>query len=73
MTGVNITINGVRLTDGQSISLRVAVLTFMLDLNDPDSLGEDPHGRLMTSGYKERLSEILGLLGTGGNQPCQAE
>lgn len=52
-----IIINGTRLTEGQAMTLRVALGAFAVDLQD--GLGDDDHGKTMTAGYKARLSEIF--------------
>lgn len=62
-TEANIVINGVELTNAQSMALRVAVTTFNGDMaSDPDRLGTDEHGRTMTKAYRERTAEILSLI-----------
>lgn len=63
MTEAEITIEGVRLSFGQSMALRVAASNFLTTLShDPEALGSDEHGRHMAKNYRERLSEILKLM-----------
>lgn len=62
MTEADVTINGVPLTFGQSMALRVAANNFAMELQDPDALGDDEGGRSITKGYRERLAEVLGLM-----------
>lgn len=63
MTEPDVTINGVALTFGQSMALRVAVSNFVMTLqDDPDALGTDKHGRIMTENYSKRLTEVLKLM-----------
>jgi hypothetical protein len=53
-----IIINGVRLTEGQAMTLRVALSMAEWDC------GEDDLGKQMTDGYKARTSEIFSLMRT---------
>lgn len=57
-----VTINGVGLTIGQTMALRVAAAAFHTEMGAPDALGEDEHGREMAAGYRARLTEVLVLL-----------
>lgn len=56
-----ITINGKTLSIGQAMTVRVAIESFMLDL-DADGLGDDDTGRQMTANYKARINEIRKLI-----------
>jgi len=58
----NITINGKPLTSAQSMLVRVAVTSFHSEMQEPDALGNDEHGRAMVKGYRERAREVLDLL-----------
>lgn len=52
MTESTITINGQTLTTGQSLTLRVALSSFMTHLSaNEDVLGNNQHGRDMRSTY----------------------
>jgi hypothetical protein len=58
-----IVINGVELTEGQSMTLRVAVTNLHSQMaSDPDRLGTDDNGRTLTKGYRERSAEVLSLI-----------
>lgn len=57
-----IVINGVELTDAQAMALRVAISGWLMDLQNPDHLGTDAHGRFMTAAYRQRASEIQSLI-----------
>jgi hypothetical protein len=57
-----ITINGVPLTFGQAMTVRVAVGHFGICLSH-DGLGKDAHGKKMTEGYLARIEEIDTLMG----------
>ena len=52
-----ITINGVRLTSGQSMAVRIAVESFASHLIS-DGLGDDQHGKDMVSGYLRNINDI---------------
>jgi hypothetical protein len=56
-----ITINGIQLTKAQSMSVRVALSGFKMELKQA-GLGADEHGLAMTEAYLRRLDEILRLI-----------
>jgi hypothetical protein len=57
-----ITINGFRLSEGQSMVVRVACASLYASMTHEDfPLGEDEHGRIMTEHYKDRMEEVLSL------------
>lgn len=62
MSEPDITINGVALSVGQAMALRVAASNFLMELGDSESLGPDSLGRELLDGYKARLREILSLM-----------
>ena len=64
----DITINGTPLTSGQSMTVRVAVVSYYSDLNS-DGLGEDEQGIEMCEAYKQRLIEIIKLLHEDEGKP----
>lgn len=57
-----ITINGVTLTDGQSLAVEIALRSFWHDLSYPDALGQDAQGRKLAVLHRARLGEILELI-----------
>ncbi len=61
---VTVTVDGVRLTDAQVMTLRVACEAWSMDLK-PGSLGDDDHARAMEEAYRSRLDEIRRLLAGG--------
>ena len=61
-TEADITINGVALSFGQSMALRVAASTFLMTLSEPDALGDDEPGRGIAKGYRERMIEIIKMI-----------
>ena len=60
MSEPSIVVNGMRLTEGQAMTVRVALNAFCVDLQD--GLGDDEHGKRMTIAYKKRLSEIFRII-----------
>lgn len=60
-TEASITIEGTPLTFAQSMTLRVALETFILGLK-ADGLGDDKTGKSMTKSYLARAAEISALI-----------
>ena len=54
-------INGVRLDVGQSMTLRVAIASFLAGMQD-NGLGNDATGKAMAEAYIARASEVEQLL-----------
>jgi len=52
-----ITINGHTLSSAEAATLRVAMVSYALDLNE-NILGEDEHGKVMTRNYVDNLRSI---------------
>lgn len=67
MNEANVVINGVSLDIGQSMTLRVAIGSFLASMQD-DGLGSDPAGKAMAEAYIARASEIEILLTE--RKPC---
>ena len=61
-TEADITINGVVLSFGQSMALRVAVSSFLMSLSEPDALGDDDNGRGIAKGYKASMTEVMAMI-----------
>jgi hypothetical protein len=57
-----ITINGVALTPPQAMTVRVAVTSYVKDMNEPGALGEDNLGEALRTGYLHRGREVLNLM-----------
>lgn len=55
-------VNGVLLSRGQSMALRMAVSSALERMNEPNVLGEDEHGRAMAKAYRDHLLAIDRLL-----------
>ena len=55
------TINDKPLTAAQSMTVRVALSTFAMDLHG-QGLGDDDHGTLMTKGYLKAIREIYRMM-----------
>ena len=56
-----ITVKGVTLTEGQSMTVRCALESFDADLAGP-GLGDDEHGVGMVEAYRARVQEIRALV-----------
>lgn len=72
MKEASIVVNGIALDYAQSLTLRAAVSSYLMELQDPDALGTDELGRAITAGYKARLEEISKLISRGhwaGREP----
>jgi len=61
MNEARIIINGVELTLGQSMTLRVALQSFAMDLRE-NGLGDDETGKAIANGYLARISEMNTLI-----------
>lgn len=57
-----ITVNGVRLSEGQAMTVRVALAHFVDDLQR-SGLGDDEHGKAMVAGYTARAAEMFRMMG----------
>lgn len=62
MTEPTIIIGNKMLSPGQAMTVRVALNNFLIDLREPDALGDDEHGRAMTLAYNARIGEIFLLM-----------
>ncbi len=62
MTEPTIIIGDKMLTEGQSMTVRVALNNFLIELQDGDGLGDDEHGRAMTAAYRDRIIEVLRMM-----------
>ena len=56
-----ITVNGVELSSGQAMVVRVALSAFLMHLQE-DGLGQDELGHELASAYRARASEVLKAL-----------
>ena len=54
----SVVIAGNTLTFQESMTLRVAISSFLMSMKDDDSLGVDLHGRIMTKSYRKHASTI---------------
>lgn len=59
-----VVINGVRLDDGQAMTVRVALESFAADLYG-GGLGDDDHGKTMAALYLTRINEIRAMIRAG--------
>lgn len=64
MPEAHVIINGVALTQGQAMTIRVALVSFQEDLlsRGPVPLGNDLHGRRMTESYLANARAVLDLM-----------
>lgn len=53
-----IVVNGNKLTNSQSMTMRVAIEQFAMDLREENALGDDQVGKQIAQGYKENITEI---------------
>lgn len=58
----DIIVNGVKLNDAQAMTVRVALIGFLTELQNPDTLGKDKHGRSMVELYKTTGSEVQNIM-----------
>lgn len=61
-TEPSITVNGVRLTTAEAMTVRVALSAFATDIQSEDALGDDDHGHAMRDGYLAALRDIFALM-----------
>jgi hypothetical protein len=66
----DIVINGRQLSTGQAMTLRVALQSFLSDIAEPGSLGDDDHGRKMRELYRAHGSEINRIMGPERDEPA---
>lgn len=66
MKEATITINGVALSEEQSMTLRVAACAFLANMREPDPLGGDDIGRQIAASYDARISEVITLMALPG-------
>lgn len=59
-----ITINGVRLHTGQAMTVRVALESFAIDLQN-NGLGADEHGQRMTQHYLTAIQAVREMIMQG--------
>lgn len=63
-----IIINNVYLTEGEAMTIRVAVSSFMLDLQR-HGLGDDEHGEHMSTAYQHNLHHIIAIMQLSERKP----
>jgi hypothetical protein len=56
-----ITVNGVRLSEGQAMAMRVSLMSFASYLQE-NGLGDDEVGKGICAGYLARANEIFRLM-----------
>lgn len=53
-----VVVNGKTLTDAEAEVVRVAVSSMLMEMQTPDSLGKDEHGRAMVALYRKALRDV---------------
>lgn len=56
------TVNGAFLSEGQVMTVRIALESFAMSLGPQDSMGADDQGKHMRSAYLARLEEIRKMM-----------
>ena len=54
----HIVINGKELSSAESLTLRVVIASALFDYSDPNFLGADNHGKIMTEHYRRSCENI---------------
>ena len=62
MREANIRINGILLSDGQAMAVRMAVTSCQTEMSQPDVLGDDEYGRKMAKAYHDQLLYVWHLM-----------
>lgn len=62
MAEARISINGVELSEGQAMTLRVALQSFASETQEENSLGNDKYGQKLAAAYNARANEVIELL-----------
>jgi len=62
MNEPEIIINGVKLTMGQAMTVRVALQNYAQDMSQPNALGNDDAGRAIANGYLRYISSINDII-----------
>lgn len=57
-----IIIDGLRLTEGQSMAVRVAIGSYAMEMSVKGALGDDDTGEAIRKGYRDRLAEVGRLM-----------
>ena len=55
-------IAGNHLTFQESMTLRVAINSFLMSLDEENALGDDDHGKRMAAGYRLHARQILNYI-----------
>ena len=57
-----ITINGVQLSDGEAMALRVAITAYHAQMAKPNALGNDTVGENIRKGYLSNLGRVQNII-----------
>ena len=66
---VSVVIDGVPLRIGEVMTLRVALTSFLVDMSNEGSMGDDEIGEGTRLGYQKAGIELLKLLTRTGDKP----
>jgi len=58
MNEPDITINGVKLTQGQTMTIWAALQSYAQEMSKPNALGRDATGRAIAKGYLRNIDSI---------------
>jgi len=67
MSEPTIIVGNTMLSEGQSMAVRVALNSFLIEMQEPDALGDDEHGKAMAGLYRDRILEILRMMQPHGH------
>lgn len=59
-----IIINGQTLTQGEAMTVRVALCAFISDMNKPNALGDDETGKAIAAGYVRNGQSVFKIMST---------
>jgi hypothetical protein len=62
MNEPDITINGVKLTQGQTMAIWVALQSYAQEMSKPNALGKDAAGRAIAKGYLRNITSINDII-----------
>ena len=68
MNEPTVTVSGQRLSDGEVMTIRVALNSFISDMQQPNALGGDEHGKAMASGYQKCATATLVKMSNASDQ-----
>lgn len=64
----SMTLDGRDLTEGEVMTIRVALASFAEDMRKPGALGTDAHGRFMAESYERHASAVCAEMAGSANR-----